>query len=105
MKIRKKAFKIVIIIILLIVVVLVSLYFISHSTYYKYNDWWIIGNSYKDVEEKYGEFDREYTYKKAYYIETDSSIIMPSHHPQYYWMVHDENGIITDVYISTLPGG
>lgn len=81
------------------------IYRISHSTYYKYNNWLIIGSSYNEVEKIYGEFDMEYSNKKGYYIGYDNSAIMPSHQTQYYWMEYDENGIITNVYIGTRPGG
>lgn len=82
-----------------------TLFALSHKTYYKYNDWWIIGRSYREVKERYGKFDVEYEYRKAYYIGHDNSIIMPSHLPMYYWMDIDESGNITRVYIYTKPGG
>lgn len=102
MKIKKKAICIVLSLLLLSSCIV---FFLSHKTYYKYNDWWIIGRSYDEVVKRYGEFDCEYGSEKGYYIKKDNSIIMPSHQDYYYWMIFDENGIITEVYIAAKPGG
>ena len=91
--------------IITIIVVCVILFFLSHSTYWKYNDWWIIGRHYTEVEDFYGEFDRDLGNKKGYFIKEDDSMIMPSYRGTYYWMIHNEEGIITEVFVKELPGG
>lgn len=101
MKIKKKA----ICIVLALLLVSCVMFFLSHKTYYKYNDWWIIGRSYDEVVKRYGEFDCEYGLEKGYYIGKDNSIVMSSHQDYYYWMSFNENGIITEVYIAAKPGG
>lgn len=45
----------------------------SHSTYYKYNDWFILGNSISAVEKRYGKFDLDNKKGEVgYYIYTDN---------------------------------
>ena len=34
------------------------LFAVSHGTYYKYNDWYILGNDINKVVERYGSFDK-----------------------------------------------
>ncbi|MDE6251387.1 MAG: hypothetical protein K2M78_01935 [Lachnospiraceae bacterium] len=96
---------IVIILILVILQIVILIVYFSHSTYWKYNDWWIVGNDIDNVEKRYGEFDFDYGNRKAYYIGKDDAMIMPSHSPQYYWMELDDNGIVTQVYIAGPIGG
>ena len=86
------------------------LYSISHSTYYKYNDWTILQNNIYTVEEKYGEFDLGKVNDNqkgcvAYYIYTDNGPIMPDHLKHYYYIEYDENGIVYNVYNACQPGG
>ena len=86
------------------------LYSISHSTYYKYNDWTILQSNIYTVEEKYGEFDLgkvndNQNGSVAYYIYTDNGPIMPDHLKHYYYIEYDENGIVYNVYNSCQPGG
>ena len=86
------------------------LYTISHSTYYKYNDWSILQNSIYEVEEKYGDFDLGQIRENqkgsvGYYIYTDNIPIMPDHLDHFYYMQYDENGIVYNVYDGCQPGG
>lgn len=96
----------------------VALFFASHSSSIKYNDWWIVGNSIENVRDKYGEFDRGMygNYNRngdfgddggtvGYYLYDDNSMVMPSHQPQYYWIEYDSNNIVQEVFVDTLPGG
>ncbi|MDE7425820.1 MAG: hypothetical protein K2N51_19340 [Lachnospiraceae bacterium] len=82
----------------------------SHATYYKYNDWWIIGRSISEIESKYGEFDfGEYkantSGKVGYYIYTDDGPIMPDHLKHYYYIEYDNEGIANKVYDACQIGG
>lgn len=93
-----------------IFIVISILWICSHSTYYKYNDWWVIGRTIPEIEAKYGDFDmNKYIYGKsgrvAYYIYRDDGWIMPDHLPHYYYIEYDENGIATKVYDGVAPGG
>ena len=86
------------------------LFYASHSTYYRYNDWEILKSSVYEVQEKYGDFDlgeiREgYSGTVAYYIYKDNGPIMPDHLDHYYYMEYDEDGIIYKVYNGCAPGG
>lgn len=86
------------------------MYYSSHSTYYKYNDWIILQRNIHMVEEKYGEFDfgEIEDGKKgtvAYYIYTDNGPIMPDHLKHYYYIEYDEWGMVYNVYDSCQPGG
>lgn len=103
--IRKKKAIVITIVCILVLIVLVSLYLLSHKTSIKYNDWLVVGHSYQQVKARYGEFDIEYEHSVAYKLNDGNQIIMPSHLPEYYWMVFDDDGIIIKVYVDTIPGG
>lgn len=78
---------------------------ISHSTYYKYNDWWIVGRSKEEIRERYGEFDISCGRARGYYIYYDDKMIMPDQLEHYYWIEFDENGAAKKVYDAPTPGG
>ncbi|MBQ9990960.1 MAG: hypothetical protein IJP31_08475 [Lachnospiraceae bacterium] len=86
------------------------LYVSSHSTYYKYNDWAILGSNIYTIEQKYGEFDlgkitAGQKGQVAYYIYTDNGPIMPDHLDHYYYIAYDEQGVVYCVWESLQPGG
>lgn len=90
--------------------VVIVLYALSHSTYYRYNDWAILQSNIHMVEQKYGEFDlgeikENEKGKVAYYIYTDNGPIMPDHLKHYYYIEYDEWGVVCDVYDSCQSGG
>ena len=83
---------------------------LSHPTYYKYNDWKIIGSNISDVQNRYGNFDvgnvrTGHPGEVGYYIYTDDGPIMPDHLPHYYYIHYDENGIVDGVKDSIPAGG
>lgn len=89
-----------------VIIIFSALIFLfSHSTYYKYNDWWVKGRSLAEIEERYGDFDIRLGSTAGYYIYTDNGWIMPDHLPHYYYMEYDENGIVRRVYEGLHPGG
>lgn len=82
----------------------------SHPTYYKYNDWLILGSDISKVQQKYGDFDLGVVTdnkagKVAYYIYTDNGPIMPDHLKHYYYIEYDEHGSVDKVYEASQPGG
>ena len=84
------------------------LFFVSHSTYYKYNDWSILNSNINMVQQKYGNFDLGIVTpnkagKVAYYIYTDNGPIMPDHLKHYYYMEYDVWGVIYNVYEACQP--
>ncbi|MBQ5563231.1 MAG: hypothetical protein IIT39_07585 [Clostridia bacterium] len=86
------------------------LFLCSHQHYYKYNDWFIMGNDIKTVVQKYGDFDvgavnEGNKGKVGYYIYTDNGPIMPDHLPHYYYIHYDENGIVYQIEEGCAPGG
>lgn len=88
----------------------IIMYSVCHSTYYKYNDLYIVGSHISKVEQRYGQFDliRERDNKKgvaAYYIYTDNGPIMPDHLEHYYYMEYNEQGVIYKVYEGVQLGG
>lgn len=95
----------VIIIAVIAVLSAVISYFCFHPTFYKYNDAWIIGRSIDEVEERYGEFDLDWDYRKGYYIYNDDRGFLPDGLDHYYYMEYDENGIVYEVYDSCQMGG
>ncbi|SFD24247.1 hypothetical protein [Ruminococcus albus] len=93
-----------------LLLLILTLFGTSHHTYYKYNDWSILGSNISTVRQKYGAFDLgDVTDKKAsraaYYIYTDNGPIMPDHLKHYYYIEYDEEGIIYKVYDACQPGG
>lgn len=93
-----------------VLLVVIILYALSHSTYYRYNDWAVLQSNIHMVEQKYGEFDlgeikENEKGKVAYYIYTDNGPIMPDHLKRYYFIEYDEWGVIYNVYDSCQPGG
>lgn len=70
MKIKKA---IIIIPLIALLLIGITLFLLSHQTYYKYNDWWVVGKSMSEIEERYGEFDIELGSRKGYFIYTDNS--------------------------------
>lgn len=93
-----------------LVLISVIIFVSSHSTYYRYNDWWILQNNIYNVLERYGEFDLgTFTEGESgcvgYYIYTDNGPIMPDHLKHYYYIKYDEFGVIYEVYDGCQPGG
>lgn len=88
-----------------------SLVFVlSHSSYYKFNDWEIVGSNISDIQSKYGDFDvgtirKGYQGEVGYYIYTDDGPIMPDHLPHYYYIHYDENELVDGVHESCAIGG
>ena len=95
----------IITIIIVIIITSVCLFISSRSTYYKYNDWWIIGRSVEEVETRYGEFDIIFGNRVGYYLYTHNGPIMADYLPRYYYMKFDENNIIYEVFKGVHPGG
>ncbi len=90
-----------------IIIVAVLYYFMSHSIYWKYNDWWILGKCMPfdaskpdhEIEKRYGEFDVNLPETDAvgYYLYTDNS------GDKYYYLIElNPKNRATDVYIGTL---
>ena len=81
----------------------------SHSTYYRYDDTWVIGRHVTEIEERYGEFDYgEYKVEnrgRVGYVVKEIFPIMSNPVPSYYYMEYDETGIVTEVYVALHPGG
>lgn len=48
-------------------------YFVSHPTYYKYNDDWIEKHTLEEIQDRYGKFDLVQPGMRGYYIYTDAS--------------------------------
>ena len=83
---------------------------LSHSTYYKYNDWIIVNSDINSVVSKYGAFDKGTVEegrsgKIGYYIYNDDGPIMPDHTAHYYWIYFNESGAVCKVEDNLLPGG
>ncbi|MCR5704830.1 MAG: hypothetical protein K6G85_09410 [Eubacterium sp.] len=97
--------KVIITVIIGLVITLLILFFSSYRTSLKYNDWLVVGHSVKEVEKRYGKFDIVWEHRKAYKLNDGNQMIMPSHLPEYYWMVIDEDGIVIRVYVESKPGG
>ena len=91
-------------------VIAAALFTASHSICYKYNDWWIKGNSIENVKEKYGTSNlfqdqisepRNENTTKVYYYSfegyLDHGIIDYEPYDSYVMEV-DSDGIVIDVY-------
>ena len=109
---KKKSIKapVISLVISTLLLLMLILFAASHPTYYKYNDWSVLGSSISMVRQKYGDFDLgEVTDNQAgsvaYYIYTDNGPIMPDHLKHYYYMEYDESGTIQKVFDACQPGG
>lgn len=108
---KKKIIKTVCLLVIdTILFALVLIFHLSHSTYYKFNDWYVLNSDINSVVEKYGPFDKGELHegkegKIGYYIYTDNGPIMPDHAPHYYWISFDEFGNVYDVNESLPAGG
>lgn len=83
---------------------------LSHSTYYKYNDWAVLNSNINSVINKYGVCDKGSIQegrsgRVGYYIYTDNGPIMPDHMDHYYWIYFDESGTVYKVEESLPSGG
>lgn len=115
MKDHSKHKKCIIIFVVISIVILISalvLFFASHSTYIKYNDWWIVGNSVENVRERYGEFDlgkyNENGGTFGYFAYEDDgrhNLLDPSYLDMYYYIKYNSDGIVENVYMASQPGG
>lgn len=86
------------------------LFVLSHSTYYKYNDWFILNSDIHTVMSRYGAFDKGTVQegtsgRVGYYIYTDDGPVMPDHMKHYYWIYYDRNGTVYKVEEGLPPGG
>ena len=76
-----------------------------------YNKEWIVGKSREQIEDKYGEFEREYVSNfgeniGAYYVNYQKSGIDPSYIHDTYFVIFDEKDISIDAYFrKTSIGG
>lgn len=79
----------------------IFLFISSHSTYYKYNDWFILGNNIHTIETIYGEFDLVMYEdgRVGYCIYFQNGIF------HYYYIDYDESGVIYHVYDGRQPDG
>ena len=97
MKIKKR---IIIISAVCLLLIGATLFLLSHQVHFKYNDWWVIGKSMSEIEDRYGEFDTEYrigyTNYAGYYLHYDNYNEPCSNH--IYHIEFDENGIAIDVH-------
>lgn len=87
---KKKLVSSIIVVFFATLFILYLLFLTSHSTYYKYNDWYIMGNNIDKIEKKYGEFD--------YNIEYDNGEGLAGYDIDYslfdYYMKYDSKGIV-----------
>lgn len=102
---KKRKLVVICSIILVVEILLVTAYCIAFPTCFPYCDLWIIGKSREQIIDVYGEPHDRSGATISYYIGEDSSWIMPSHLPQYYYIVFDENGYACEVYAGGPKGG
>ena len=94
----------------ILLIVIAFIFVIQHSTYYKYNDWWIKGRNIEQVRERYGEFDFEEGGSVGYFLYHGAPFIwnvvgMGDSLDRYYYMEIDESGVVHNVYVSVQRGG
>jgi len=90
-----------------VVILLVAAFCISFPTCFPYCDMWIMGKTYDEIAAVYGETEggSNLSHRISYYIGEDNGWVMPSHLPQYYYIVFDENGRACDAYKGGPIGG
>lgn len=101
-----KKIKIPLIISACVVIIAMLYYLISHSIYWKYNDWWILGKfmpfdaskTYEEIENRYGEFDLVCSDcdMVGYYLYTDE------YGDKYYYLIKlNPKDRVDNIYIGT----
>ncbi len=85
--------------IIILFIVSVILFYASHHTSLRYNDWWIVGNNISNVEARYGKYDIDTGRIAAYYLYNFDT------NDYYYYMYYDSDGIITRVETGIQIGG
>jgi hypothetical protein len=97
--------------VILFLIASVIIYFCLHPTYWKYNDYWIIGKHYTAIEKRYGEFDVLWTIpgktEPAVGFYEEESIIRDYLGGQklYYIVSFDDYGIAEEIEENNFPGG
>ena len=90
--------------------VCLTLYYCAHGKTLMYNDWWVVGNEVRHVEERYGEFDYgKFDYgiqgEVAYSLGWDRDILISDDQEKFYYIEYNEKGIVTKVYVGGPYGG
>ena len=85
--------------IIILFIVSAILFYASHHTSLRYNDWWIVGNNISTVEARYGKYDIDTGRIAAYYLYNFDT------NDYYYYMYYDSDGIITRVETGIQIGG
>jgi len=94
---KKKIFKIKLIVIFIVILYMAIMFFRTHSTFYKYNDQWIIGRTQEEIEAMYGEFTYKEDDKAAYYMYMFKDMFSDIESPCYYVVFFDEIGRAYDI--------
>lgn len=87
-----------------------TVWYCAHGETLMYNDWWVVGNDVRSVEQRYGEFDvGEYEYgydgEVAYSLGWDRDILISDSQEKFYYIKYNKKGIVTRVYVGGPYGG
>ncbi|BBF45095.1 hypothetical protein lbkm_3854 [Lachnospiraceae bacterium KM106-2] len=102
---KKNQTKAIVLIVFVSILLFATIFYLSHRTYYAYNDWWIQGKSMEQVEARYGKSKECSRNLRAYFLYRDNGAVMPSQQEIYYYMQLDENGKVIKVYKGIALGG
>ncbi|MCL2108849.1 MAG: hypothetical protein FWH20_05835 [Oscillospiraceae bacterium] len=109
---NKKYKKVIIIsIIIVAITAFIGLFIASHSTYFKYNDWWIIGQNAEKIEARYGQFEASLKHphsefpKQGFYEIFSISRHYLGGQREYFIVIFDDFGIAIETRRGGYPGG
>ncbi|MDR0919585.1 MAG: hypothetical protein LBM93_10145 [Oscillospiraceae bacterium] len=89
----------------IIILAFIIVFFAQHKTYYKYNDTWIIGKHYTEIEKRYGKFDKGNGITRGGYYAGEWHDFHGTL-PEYYFIYFDEEGYAIKIKKeSHNPGG
>lgn len=85
-----------------LIIIIIGIYVYFHPTHYKYNDRFVIGNTYEEIQDRYGVFSHVLYYygngklsTGAYYVGERYDL------PEFYIIEFDEDGIAYKVEVDT----
>ena len=105
---KKRTKQRIITIVVLVILALIILYAYSHSTHWKFNDWFVLNSSREEIIAWYGQPDFERGSLIGYETGSKDHGLGPmggTGLPLYYWIEFDDSGYASQVYVALPMGG
>ncbi len=85
-------------------------FFTSHRTHFRYDDWLVLNSDIQQIQQLYGDFDLGRVVpgssgRVGYFIYKDNRGIMPDYLDHYYYIEYAADGTVLRVFDGCSPGG